>query len=344
MPSRARPSRVSRPVSVIVPCYNEAETIGWLLDALARQDIGLERLEVLVADGMSEDSTRKVVQQFSEARSDLSVRIIDNPTRSIPAALNRAIEASQGQFLVRLDAHSVPAEDYVRRCLEVLQASEAANVGGVWEILPGGRGWIATAIARAASHPLGAGDARYRIRGQAGEVDTVPFGAFRREWVDRVGRFDETLLANEDYELNYRLRRAGGRIWFDPSIRSTYFARKSLGELWRQYYRYGYWKARMLLRHPGSLRWRQAVPPLFVLLTLAGLVAAPWWPPARWALGIEWGAYVLVLALAAILESVRNRSIALIVGLPASWGVMHIAWGTAFWHGWFEGIGERSRT
>jgi cellulose synthase/poly-beta-1,6-N-acetylglucosamine synthase-like glycosyltransferase len=331
-------------VSIIIPCYNEAETVGHLLEALARQDLARGDLEVLVSDGMSDDGTRRIVEQAAAERKDLSIRMVDNPTRSIPAALNRAIETARGETLVRLDAHSIPADDYVRRCLEVLEATGAANVGGVWEIRPGGRGWVAKAIARAASHPLGAGDARYRIRGAPGEVDTVPFGAFRREWVTRVGPFDEGLLANEDYEFNYRLRQAGGKVWFDPSIRSTYFARRTLPELWRQYSRYGYWKARMLLRYPRSLRWRQALPPLFVLLAAAELAVGALWTPALGLLGIQWTAYAAILLLAGTLEAGRGRDASLIVGLPAAWGTMHIAWGASFWKGIVEGLLDPHRT
>jgi cellulose synthase/poly-beta-1,6-N-acetylglucosamine synthase-like glycosyltransferase len=331
-------------VSIIVPCYNEADTVGHLLEALARQDLGRGEMEVLISDGMSDDGTRAIVGQAAAERTVLSIRIIDNPARSIPAALNRAIEAARGETLVRLDAHSIPADDYVRRCLEVLEATGAANVGGVWDIRPGGSGWVAKAIARAASHPLGAGDARYRIRGAAGDVDTVPFGAIRRQWVERVGLFDETLLANEDYEFNYRLRQAGGKVWFDPSIRSTYFARKSLPELWRQYSRYGYWKARMLLRYPRSLRWRQALPPLFVLLTAVELALGVVWTPAWWLLGIQWTAYAAILLLAGILDAGRGRDASLSVGLPAAWGTMHIAWGASFWWGIVGGLLDPHRS
>jgi GT2 family glycosyltransferase len=294
----------------------------------------------VIADGMSGDGTRAVVRQAASAWPHLAIRIVDNPTRTIPAALNRAIAAARGAVLVRLDAHSIPAEDYVRRCLEALATTGAANVGGAWEIQPWGRGWIPRSIARAVAHPLGAGDARYRIQGAAGPVDTVPFGAFPREWVRRVGGFDEGLLTNEDYEFNYRLRRAGGSVWFDPSIRSTYYARRSLGELWRQYARYGYWKARMLLRHPRSLRWRQALPPLFVLTTIVGLLAALWLPMARWLLAIEWGAYVVLLLAAACLESIRCRTVSMIFGLPVSWAVIHLAWGGSFWRGLAAGAGR----
>jgi GT2 family glycosyltransferase len=284
-----------------------------------------------------------VVQEVAARYKDLRVRIVDNPDRSIPAALNRAIEVAKGDVLIRLDAHSIPAEDYVRRCLEVLQSTGAANVGGMWEIRPRGQGWMARAIARAASHPLGAGDARYRIQGAPGEVDTVPFGAFRREWIERVGPFDESLLTNEDYEFNYRLRKAGGKVWFDPTIRSTYFARTTLSELWSQYARYGYWKARMLVRHPGSLRWRQALPPVFVALTVVGLGASLWWPPARWLLGIQWLAYGVILGGAGLMGAIRHKDAPLIAGLPAAWLTMHFAWGLAFWWGVVEGVLGRKR-
>jgi len=330
--------------SILVPCYNEAETIGWLLQAVAGQDVGAADLEVLISDGLSTDATRRVVEDLARSWSAGSVRIIDNPARSIPAALNRAIAASTSDVLVRLDAHSIPAPDYVRRCLEVLAATGAANVGGAWQIRPLGPGGMAEAIARAASHPLGAGDARYRIQGRAGAVDTVPFGAFRREWLARVGGYDESMLANEDYELNYRIRRAGGTVWFDPGIRSTYFARRSLRELARQYARYGYWKGRMLRRHPASLRWRQALPALFVAATVLALAAAWWWPPAVWVLGIQWAAYLLVLLAASLAQAIRSRAAFLILGLPVAWGTMHLAWGSAFWWGLLEGLGGRNRS
>ena len=145
------------------------------------------------------------------------------------------------------------------------------NVGGVWEIRPGADTWIAKSIAVAAAHPLGVGDALYRHTNQSAEVDTVPFGSFRRALIDRIGYSTKSLLTNEDYEFNARVRKAGGRIWLDPSIRSIYFARSTLLELIHQYWRYGFWKWRMLRRYPDTLRWRQALPPLFVL-SVIGLV------------------------------------------------------------------------
>jgi glycosyltransferase involved in cell wall biosynthesis len=317
-------------VSVIVPCYNERATIDRLLQGISDQTYPKDAFEVIVADGMSTDGTRDIIEAYSKSHPELSLFVIENPTRVIPAALNRAIAQARGDVIVRLDAHSIPRADYLERCLNALENTGAANVGGVWEIRPSENGWTAAGIAIAAAHPLGAGDARYRLHGEAGEVDTVPFGAFSRHWLDRVGQFDEKLLSNEDYEYNVRLRRAGGVIWFDPSIRSIYLARGDLASLARQYARYGYWKARMLLRYPSSLRWRQALPPAFLLSLFVLLVVSIWWPPARLLLGAQLMVYGLVTILAGGLEALRGSRLGLIFGVPLALWTMHLAWGGAF--------------
>ncbi|MFQ5944209.1 MAG: glycosyltransferase family 2 protein, partial [Anaerolineales bacterium] len=247
----------SHVVSVIVPSYNESATIKGLLEGLIEQSYELEHLEMVIADGGSTDGTVDVINEFRLQHPELNLRIVHNPDHTIPAGLNTAISEASGSTIVRLDAHSRPNVDYIERSLETLATTRAANVGGIWEILPSGDGWISRSIASAAASWLGAGDARYRVGGEAGPVDTVPFGAYPKEWLDKVGPFDETLLTNEDYEYNHRIRQAGGVVWFDPSIRSQYFARSSLSALARQYARYGFWKARMVVRHPQSVRLRQ---------------------------------------------------------------------------------------
>ncbi|MCJ7825859.1 MAG: glycosyltransferase, partial [Anaerolineales bacterium] len=246
------------------------------------------------------------------------------------AALNVAIEAAVGDVIIRLDAHSAPKPDYVERCLAVLEETRAANAGGAWEIQPGAETWMARAIAVAASHPLGAGDALYRISGEPGPVDTVPFGAFRKDWLERVGPFNEDLLTNEDYEYNVRIRKAGGVVWFDPSIRSIYFARPDLCSLARQYWRYGYWKVRMLRQYPDTLRWRQALPPMFVLAALILVALSTLFPLARILLAVQIGAYLLVTTSAGLLESIRRKDMGLIIGFPQAIWTMHIAWGSSF--------------
>ena len=322
-------------ISVIIPCYNERRTIARVLQAIHDQSVPLADLEVIVADGMSDDGTREVVAEFARAHPQLKIRLVDNRTRSIPAALNRAIESSSGPVVLRIDAHAIPYPDYVERSLQALERTGAANAGGLWEIHPATGSWIARAIAAAAAHPLGAGDARYRTKGQEGEADTVPFGAFRREWLDRVGHFDESLLSNEDYELNVRLRKAGGRIWLDPSIRAIYFARPDLPALARQYLRYGFWKSRMLVRNAETLRWRQALPPLFVLLALGLAAAGLAWRLAWLILGVQLAAYASATIVAALGAAIARREAALILGFPLAVWTMHLTWGAAFLWGTF---------
>lgn len=317
-------------VSIIVPCYNEEKTIGLLLDAIKRQTYPVTGMEVILADGESSDQTLARVNEFQQSNPELSITIINNPRRIIPAALNLAIKAARGEYILRLDAHSVPDEDYIERCVANLKAGKGDNVGGLWIIRPGGPGWLAQSIAIAAGHPLGAGDARYRYSNLSGEVDTVPFGAYRRSIFDRVGLYDETLQVNEDYELNTRIRAINGKIFFDPSIRTKYFARPTLAALARQYWRYGYWKWRMLKRYPGTLRWRQALPPILVLGTVLLLILSIWLPQARVALLSGLSVYFMVLIGASISHARKFKNLWLLLGISLSIVTMHYSWGSGF--------------
>ena len=317
-------------VSVIVPCYNEQSTIRLLLEALHAQTYPHAGMEVVISDGLSTDGTRATIAAFQKDFPELQVRVVENERRSIPAALNRAIEASQGEIIVRLDGHSKPYPDYVERCISSHTEARGANIGGVWEIRPGADTWIASSIAAAAAHPLGVGDALYRHTRQAAEVDTVPFGSFRRSLVEQVGYFDESLLTNEDYEFNARVRKWGGRVWLDPSIRSIYFARPTLRELIRQYWRYGYWKWRMLRRYPDTLRWRQALPPLFVLSLIGLAVLSIFIPFAAILLAAELVLYFSVMILAGLQVALQQGKAYFLLGIPLAIAAMHLAWGSGF--------------
>lgn len=321
---------MSPKVSVIVPCYNEQSTIRYLLEALREQTYPREEMEVIVADGLSTDGTLHAIAAFQKEFPDLSVHVVDNVNRSIPAALNRAIEAARGEIILRLDGHSKPYPDYVANCVLAHAEGRGANVGGIWEIRPGADTWIAKSIAVAAAHPLGVGDALYRHTKHAAEVDTVPFGSFSRTLVEQVGLFDESLLSNEDYEFNARVRKAGGKIWLDPSIRSVYFARSTLLELIRQYWRYGFWKWRMLRRYPDTLRWRQALPPLLVLSLLGLVLLSIFFPFARLLLAGELLIYSSIMILAGLHAALLRRNPYLILGLPLAIAAMHLSWGSGF--------------
>ncbi len=320
-------------VSVIVPCYNEQATIEKLLQAFFDQSYPLNEIEVIIADGMSTDQTRTVINRFQDNHPELLIRVIDNIKRAIPSGLNRAIEAAKGEIFVRFDAHSIPDRDYIRNCVLALDSNKGDNVGGIWMIQAGSSTWMAKAIAIAASHPLAVGDARYRIGGVAQEVDTVPFGAFRRELIQKVGLFDETLLTNEDYEFNVRIRQSGGKVWMDPSIRSVYFSRSTLKELALQYWRYGYWKAQMLRRYPRTVRWRQVLPPLFVFSLLSLGLLSIVWSLTRWLFIIIVILYTIIIFIAGIQSSIKHRDISLVIGIPLAIATIHLSWGLAFLRG-----------
>ncbi|MCL4269868.1 MAG: glycosyltransferase family 2 protein [Anaerolineales bacterium] len=321
-------------VSVIIPCYNEESTIRKLLEALRAQTYPLAKMEVVISDGLSTDATRDVITAFQKEHGDLSVRVVDNQARTIPSGVNQAIRESRGELFVRLDAHSMPIPEYVERCVEAHQTGKGDNVGGVWEIRPGAETWVAESISFAAAHPLGVGDAMYRLNAKAGAVDTVPFGSFRRELIQRIGAFDETLLSNEDYEFNTRVRESGGTVWLDPAIRSVYFSRSTFGKLAAQYWRYGFWKFKMLKRYPHTLRWRQALPPVFVLILLTLSVLSLGAPIARYLLALQLFSYFFVLGLAGLKLAMKTRKGFLIWGLPLAIATMHIAWGAGFlWSG-----------
>lgn len=321
-------------VSVIIPCYNEQATIRKLLDSLRSQTYPLSKMEVVISDGFSTDRTREVIAEFQKEYTDLSVRVVDNKAKTIPSGVNQAIRESRGEIIIRLDAHSMPIPEYVERCVKAHQTGKGDNVGGVWDIQPGADTRIAKSISFAAAHPLGVGDAMYRLNAKPGAVDTVPFGSFRRSLIEKIGAFDETLLANEDYEFNTRVRESGGVVWLDPAIRSVYFSRSTLKRLAEQYWRYGFWKFKMLKRYPHTLRWRQALPPVFVLFLFSLIVLSLGVRFAQILLALQVSVYFFVLGLAGLQLAIKTRKGFLIWGLPLAIAAMHISWGAGFlWSG-----------
>jgi len=229
------------------------------------------------------------------------------------------------------------------RCLAALAESGAKVVGGAWDIRPGAPGLVAQAIALAVSSRLGAGDALYRLKlaSRPQDVDTVPFGCFRRETWCAVGGYNESLPVNEDYEFNFRVRLQGGRVYFDPRIRCDYFSRPTLAHLVRQYWRYGWWKAVMLKQHPRSLRPRQALP---LAWAGGGLMLLAWsilWPALQPVALLLWGIYLLsVLGYSGWLAW-RQNNLGLVPAMAAAFVVVHFSWGLGAWAGLAFGKGQR---
>jgi glycosyltransferase involved in cell wall biosynthesis len=340
-PSPARAALGEWPfVSIVIPCYNEERFIFKVLENFAGQ-YQPGRSEIVVVDGRSTDATREQVAEFKRAYPNLPVRLVDNPARNIPVGVNLGIAEARGDVIVRMDAHSIPSSNYVRRCVERLGAGASdgreedavAVVGMPIRVQPGADTRAARAVALAVAHPFGIGDAKYRRPEHAAEtgfVDTVPFGVFRKSLWREVGGFDEQLLANEDYDFFYRIRTRGGRILLDTSGHILYFARATVTEVARQYFRYGSWKAQMVKLHPRSLRWRHLVAPAFVAGVASTALLGFWWRPAWWLLAAALLPYASLSLYCAFRAARRARDLSLLPFIALVFLVLHVAWGSSF--------------
>jgi glycosyltransferase involved in cell wall biosynthesis len=257
-------------ISIIIPIRNEEAHIAACLDSVFSQDYPQELIEVILADGMSTDRTREIVRGYQKDHPAL--KLLDNPGKIAPTALNIAIKASAAAVIVRLDAHSTYPRDYVRRCVALLESTGAGNAGGCFFNVPNGDGPWARPIARVTSSRFGVGGSAFRTSSKPGFADTVPFGTFRREVFDKLGGFDERLTRTQDWEFNQRLRRAGYKIAFDPSIRIEYRNQATLSGLCHQAYYTGMWNVYLAKLLPYAMARRRFVPAPFALylLSLAG--------------------------------------------------------------------------
>ena len=315
-------------VSVIIPCRNEVAFLPRCLDSIRASDYPAERLEIVVADGMSSDGTRELL------RNDPRVRLVDNPARITPVALNRAIAASRGSVIVRLDAHSAIAPDYISRAVEHLETSGADNVGGRMRTVARDSGVFAPAIELVLTHRFGVGNSDFRTLSEgAGPkwVDTVFGGCWRRKVFERVGLFNERLVRSQDIEFNLRLRRAGGRILLAPDLRSDYFARAELGSFVRHNWSNGAWAVLpFAYSEIVPVRWRHLAPLAFVCALCASLALA--WAGWTWPLALAAGPYLAANLLTSFFLAWRERSARLAVLLPVAFASLHLPYGAgALW-------------
>lgn len=319
-------------VSVIMPVRNEADFIGRSLKAVLQQQYPHERLEIIVADGLSTDETIAQIA-ILHADADIPVRVVSNPERVAPTGLNRAIAAARGDIIVRVDGHCEIAPDYVANCVKYLHEGKAEGVGGPIETI--GETLRAKAIAVAMSSNFGVGGSAFRcIKDREMYVDSVAFPGYKREIFETAGMFNEELVRNQDDEFNYRIRKMGGRILLAPDIRSRYFSRSSFKSLWRQYFQYGYWKVRVLQFHPKQMSLRQFVPVVFVASIFFSFVAGLFFPSARWGLIIILGLYLLA-DLAATLKSAPRINPAALPFVFLSFPILHLSYGAGFASGLF---------
>ena len=320
-------------VSILMPVRNEGAYIRRSLNAVLAQDYPPELLQILVADGMSQDETRRVIlaeqDRLLQGGGGPRLQLVDNPGRIVPTGMNAALPLAEGEIILRVDGHCEIASDYVRRCAAHLQADGVDGVGGSTETL--GENTLARWIAAAMSSPFGVGGSAFRtLKGRTQLVDSIPFPAYTREAVQRAGLYDEELVRNQDDEYNYRLRGLGMKLLLAADVHSRYYSRGSLRALWRQYYQYGFWKVRVLQKHPRQMSLRQFIPPLFVLSLLLGApLALAWRPYGGWLLGAAAGAYLLA-NLGAALWSARRSGAQALLYLPPVFAILHLSYGLGF--------------
>lgn len=322
-------------VSIVLPIRNEIAQIEECLGRLQRQTYPRERMEILVADGMSEDGTREVLARMGGI--DPRIRVVDNPGRIVPTGLNAAIRACRGEVVVRIDGHTVIQPDYVAQAVDALERTRADVVGG--NMTARGSGAFGRAVALATSTPMGVGGSRFHYAAAEEPAESAYMGTFRRDVFERVGMFDEGLVRNQDDEFNYRVRKSGGNVFLVPSMRSVYSPRETPALLFKQYFQYGYYKVRVAWLHPEMMRPRHAAPSAFVGLLTFLAVASPFSAAAAATLA----GILLVHAATAAAFAARDGS-----RDPAAWAlvppatlVLHFAYGTGFLAGWLAALAGR---
>ncbi len=256
-----------KPVTIVIPCRNEKKFISKVLDNVLEQDYPSDKLEVIVVDGDSDDGTAGIIKNYSEKYSQ--IKYLNNPQKIVPFALNKAIKKATGDIIVRMDAHSEYPLNYISKLAEGLENYDCENIGGVWITEPTNSSIKAKAIAVATSHPFGIGNAHYRLGVEKPrQVDTVPFGCYRKEVFDMIGLFDEELARNQDDEFNARLIKNNGKIFLLPDVKIRYFARESFTKTAKMFYQYGLYKPLVNLKVGQPATLRQFAPPALVLFII----------------------------------------------------------------------------
>jgi len=313
-------------LSVICPTYNEEKYIESCIESILAQDFPKDDLEVIFADGMSTDRTREIISDYA-ARYPF-IRLIDNPDRIVPPALNAAIDASNGDIIMRLDAHAEYPANYFCALTKALSDLHADNVGGVCITLPVNQSPTARAIASVLGSKFGMGNSAFRIGAKnIVQVDTVPFGCWPRSVFDRIGKFDNDLIRNQDDEFNGRLIKAGGKIFLLPEIEIKYFARDTIGKLAKMFYQYGLFKPLVNKKLGSPATVRQFFPPMLVIGLISGLALSLFWPPFGWIYGAGILFYFL---LALFFAAGSSNDIKQILIQIWAYFVVHVSYGWGY--------------
>ena len=330
-------------VTVILPVRNEASSIIASLDSVLHQDYPQERMEILIADGMSTDGTRAIVQEYQNRFGNIF--LVDNPGKIVPTGMNLALRRAKGEFIVRVDGHCVIESNYINLCVKYLTTNDVDGVGGPMQSI--GDSLIAKSIAIAMSSMFGVGNSAFRtITGKTMLVDTIPFPAYTSSIIKKAGLYDEELVRNQDDEYNYRIRNLGGKLLLVKDICSRYYSRGSFLKLWKQYYQYGFYKVRVLQKHPRQMSLRQFIPPLFVLSLMVAsacsLIFSRGWIILTSLIGI----YLLANLGASLITSI-SKGLRFFPLLPLTYAILHLSYGLGFlaglvrfWNRWSDKEGK----
>lgn len=317
-------------VSVIIPVLNEERFLTQSVQAILNQNYS-GQLEIILALGPSKDQTNKIAQELEK---DARVKLVDNPSGRTASALNSAIKKSNFEIIVRLDGHAIVDSNYIKNAVSTLLETDADNVGGLMQAQ--GTNTFEKSVAAAMTSKFGVGNAAFHVGGKAGEADTVYLGTFKKSALIRVGYFDESFIRAQDWEMNYRIRKTGGKIWFNPDLVVTYRPRKNLFELAKQYFQYGQWRKQVTKTYPETVSLRYLAPPITVSGLIIGLAMILFsnildtsWLQIGWIAPALYFS-VILLALFSIGSKISLLSrLLLLVVLPT----MHLSWGVGFLKG-----------
>lgn len=324
-------------ISIILPIRNEFKFISKTLDSIINQNYPKDGFEIIIADGMSSDGTRKIIHNYQNIYPNII--IIDNPELAVPSGFNLALNESIGEVIIRIDGHSEVHKDYIKNCIKLINSVDADCVGGPTKHIA--EGIFGRLINIAQSSRFGVGGVTFRKDAKIGEyVDTLAFGAYKRDVFEKIGGYDEELIRNQDDEFNFRLIQSGGKIWLDPLIKSAYYPRNNLKKLFIQYFQYGFYKVRVIQKRRSIASWRHLIPGVFVISLLVAVLIIR---ISHLPFYIIWGSYIatnFVATFMSLFNSVNskpNQKINLSTSihishifLPIVFFILHFSYGLGF--------------
>ncbi len=318
---------MSKSVSVIIPCRNEEMFIGRCIESFINQTYPKELYNIIIADGMSDDKTRLVINKYIRENSNVNILVIDNEGLTAPKGMNKAIEYSTSDIIIIFGAHAEAEENFIMENVNALEDNDVGCSGGILNTINDST--KGKAIAQSMMCPFGVGNATFRYSTKEEYVDTVAFGAYRRAELIEIGKFDEELVRNQDDELNFRVINSGKKILLSPKIISTYYARDSIKKLWKQYYQYGFWKVRVIQKHKRPASLRHLIPALFSSFVVFGILLSLFSMISRIVFLSILGLYLAIDLIVSIKISLKN-SFSYFRYLIIIFPILHLSYGFGF--------------